>query len=125
MMLSWKRRLVGLAVGLGAVGCHVPGPTSPEHPTAGVPSIELDLLKREYRLGEEPCTRTAEEVVDIQRRCSEAHWADCVYAGTMYWHGRGVAENLTGSHNTAEIAGTSVGRKKPGRTNRVMGAACR
>jgi len=80
---------------LAAGGCHLPGPTSPETPKAGVPSIEFELLKRQYRLGETPCTRTAEEVVDIQRRCSEAHWADCVYAATMYFNGCGVAQNPT------------------------------
>src|SRR6188768_1195461 len=94
-MLNSNHCLVGLALGLGALGCHVPSPTVPETPKAGVPSIELELLNRQYRLDEDPCTRTAEEVVDIQRRCSEAHWADCVYAASMYWHGCGVATNLT------------------------------
>src|SRR4051812_5175390 len=94
-MTSSRLHLAELfALGLGALGCQVRGPTSPETPKAGVPSIEFELLKREYRLGEDSCTRTAEEVVGIQRRCSEAHWADCVYAGTMYWHGCGVAQNL-------------------------------
>lgn len=93
-MLSWSRHLVGLlVVALGAAACHVPGPTSPETPKAGVPSIELEFLEHQYRLGEDPCTRSAEEVVDIQKRCSEARWADCVYAATMYWHGCGVAPN--------------------------------
>jgi TPR repeat protein len=82
-------------MGLGALSCHAPGPISPETPKAGVPAIEFELLTHQYRLGEDPCTRTAEEVVDMQRRCSEAHWADCVYAATMYWHGCGVAQNLT------------------------------
>jgi len=82
--LSCKRLLsVSFALSLGAVGCHAPSANVPETPTAGVPSSELEFLKRQYRLGENPCTRSAEEVVDIQRSCSEAHWAACVYSATM------------------------------------------
>jgi TPR repeat protein len=65
----------------------------PEAPRPGVPQQELALLKEQYALDESECTRTAEEAVDMQRRCSTTRWADCVYAATMYWRGCGVARD--------------------------------
>jgi TPR repeat protein len=53
----------------------------------------MELLKRQYRSDERPCKRSAEEVVDMERRCSKEHWADCLYAGSMYARGCGVAES--------------------------------
>jgi TPR repeat protein len=82
------------AVALVAGGCRAPAPASPEAPKAGVPTIEYEFLTSQYRMGEDPCERTAEEVVDMQRRCSEPRWADCVYSATMYSLGCGVAQNL-------------------------------
>jgi uncharacterized protein len=95
-MSSLRGRIFGLlGMGWGTLSCHAPSAPGPETPKAGVPAIEREFLKGQYRLGEEHCTRSAEEVVDMQRRCSEAHWADCVYAASMYFDGCGVAQNLT------------------------------
>jgi uncharacterized protein len=88
----YKGLLAGtFALWLGAVSCHAPSPASPEPPEAGVPSAELEFLQR--RKGERPCAQElAEDIVDMQRRCSQEHWADCVYAANMYAHGCGVAK---------------------------------
>jgi TPR repeat protein len=77
-----------------ALGCRAPAPASPEAPKAGVPSVEFEFLTSRYRLNEDPCTRSAEEVVDMHRRCSAPHWADCDYAAAMYSSGCGVAQDL-------------------------------
>jgi TPR repeat protein len=65
----------------------------PEAPRPGVPQQELEVLRTEYSFEQSQCIRTAEEVVDMQHRCSETRWADCVYAATMYLRGCGVAED--------------------------------
>jgi uncharacterized protein len=59
-------------------------------PRAGSPQQELAVLEGEYSFSEKKCMRTAEEVVDMQRRCSATQWADCVYSATMYYRGCGV-----------------------------------
>lgn len=75
----------GVACGQGGAIHRAEGP--------GVLQQELSMLERDYCYGASRCTRTAEEVVDMQRRCSEEHWADCVYAASMYSNGCGVAED--------------------------------
>jgi uncharacterized protein len=85
-------RLRVIVLTLSAACGHAAVPR-PEMPRAGVPQQELALLKTEYSLDESECIRTAEDVVDMQRRCSKARWADCVYAATMYWRGCGVAQD--------------------------------
>lgn len=72
---------------------HGGGVQHPEPPRPGVPDQELALLVGEYSFNESKCFRTAAEVVDMQRRCNETRWADCMYAGQMYSDGCGVAED--------------------------------
>lgn len=50
-------------------------------------------MKREYGFGTRECTRTATEIVDMQRQCSETRWTDCLYAAAMYLWGCGVAQS--------------------------------
>jgi TPR repeat protein len=82
-----------LALPVNAACGHVEGVPQAQAPCAGTPQQELALLEREYSLNERQCIRTAEEVVDMQRRCSETRWTDCVYAATMYLEGCGVAKD--------------------------------
>ena len=96
--------LVGAACGHGDVPRPaVPRPEAapapeaaplPEQARPGVPQEELALLDREYAYHGKECTRTAEEIVAIERRCSEARWADCYYAGAMYHTGCGVTRDI-------------------------------
>jgi TPR repeat protein len=67
---------------------------SVESARPGDPELEAKYLEHrsQYR-GSESCESSAEEVVDQQRRCSDVHWAECVYAGSMYWTGCGVAQS--------------------------------
>jgi uncharacterized protein len=98
------------ALSLGALGCHASNPTSPQPPQAGVPAIEVEILGR--MKGEVTCRETAEEVVDMQRRCDKSHWAECVYAATMYANGCGVAEApavAAGLYHRACSFGSMVG----------------
>jgi TPR repeat protein len=83
--------ILPLTVGTACV--HVQGAQDAEAPRPGLPQQELALLERDYDLYASRCSRTAEEVVEIHRRCDEEHWADCVYAATMYLQGCGVAQN--------------------------------
>lgn len=89
---------VGVACGQRVQRADAPPP--PPEPSVvqhalqpGVPQQELALLAQDYAFNASQCIRTAEEVVDMQRRCSEEHWADCVYAATMYAEGCGVAQD--------------------------------
>jgi len=84
-------QLCTLALTFSASCGHVEGVRHAEAPRAGMPLQELAVLEREYSFNVNQCIRTAEEVVDMQHRCSEARWADCVYAATMYLRGCGVA----------------------------------
>jgi TPR repeat protein len=87
-------RLWALAFAASAACRHVEGGQQAEVPRPGVPQQELALLEGTYSINASECTRTAEDVVDMQRRCSGARWADCVYAATMYAQGCGVAQDL-------------------------------
>lgn len=83
--------LAALAVSTACSRGHAVPPARAPRP--GVPQEELALLEQEYSFNDDRCARTAEEVVDMQRQCSEARWADCVYTATMYLRGCGVAQN--------------------------------
>jgi uncharacterized protein len=83
-----------VALPVSAACTHVQGMPPADAPRPGVPQEERTLLQREYSFDDTQCTRTAEEVVEMDHRCSETRWADCVYAATMYLRGCGVAENV-------------------------------
>src|SRR4249920_810831 len=85
-----------LAHGLVLAGCHaVSAESVAPAPKPGDPELETKYLVRRYHYrGREPCESSAEEVVDQQRRCSDEHWAECVYAGSMYLAGCGVAQSM-------------------------------
>src|SRR5688572_3501317 len=84
--------MLALAVGVGC-GPAKGGPPA-KAPRAGVVKEEIALLKREYGWKEGECNRTAEDVVDMQRRCSETRWPECVSAAVMYHSGCGVAQDV-------------------------------
>jgi TPR repeat protein len=94
-------QVLALAVACGQRKQHAEAPPVPAPAPAsaavpappGVPEEELALLAQDYAFNASRCVRTAEEVVDMQRQCSQEHWADCVYAGTMYTEGCGVSQN--------------------------------
>ncbi len=92
MKFKWSQLWIPALTVSAACG-HVEGVPHAESPRAGVPRQELALLEREYSFNASQCIRTAEEVVDMQRRCSDTRWADCVYAATMYLRGCGVAQD--------------------------------
>lgn len=90
--LLWALALLGAACSQGGAA-RQPETPRPAFPRPGDPKQELAVLEREYALFASQCSRTAEEVVDMQRRCSATRWADCVYAATMYVRGCGVAQD--------------------------------
>jgi TPR repeat protein len=101
-LLLWTQVLaLSVACGQRAQHAEAPPPSPSPSPSAsaspparpGVLQEELALLAQDYSFNASRCIRTAEEVVDMQRRCSEENWADCVYAGTMYSEGCGVAQD--------------------------------
>jgi TPR repeat protein len=95
-MVTFKSFLLWTQVLAVSVACgqrvqHAEAPPPP--PPPGEPQQELALLAQDYSFNANRCIRTAQEVVDMQRRCDKAHWADCVYAATMYSEGCGVAQD--------------------------------
>lgn len=63
-------------------------------PKPGDPELESKYLERRFRHANDSCETSAEVVVDQQRLCSDEHWAACVYAGSMYLAGCGVAKSM-------------------------------
>jgi TPR repeat protein len=89
-LLLWTQ-VLALSAACGQRVQHAEAPPPP--PPPGELQQELALLAQDYSFNASRCIRTAEEVVDMQRQCSQDHWADCVYAGTMYTEGCGVAQD--------------------------------